>query len=358
MTLRNELEKRILILDGAMGTMIQRHQLSESDYRDERFADWTTELKGNNDLLVLTQPKIIYDIHCQYLMAGADIIETNSFNAQRISMADYNMGDFVREINLTAANIARSAADKFTAQNPEKPRFVVGSMGPTNKSLSLSPDVSNPALRAITFDQLVEAYQEQALALIEGGVDALLIETIFDTLNAKSAIIAAQNAMTQANKKVELMLSATVADVSGRLLSGQTIESFLTSVAHAEPLSVGLNCSFGAKEMLPFLQELSSKLPFFVSAYPNAGLPNQFGKYDQTPEMMAEEVKIYIDNKLVNIIGGCCGTTPEHIAQYQNLLEQKTIDNSQKIEYNNVVRKPKEKTHDLILSGLEILTIH
>lgn len=353
MTLRNELTKRILILDGAMGTMIQKNKLSENDYRGERFAHWKTELKGNNDLLVLTQPEIIYNIHSQYLMAGADIIETNTFNSQRISMADYQMSDMVGKINITAARLARNAADKFTAQNPEKPRFVVGSMGPTNKSLSLSPDVSNPAMRAITFDQLVEAYQEQAAALIDGGVDALLIETIFDTLNAKAAIIAAQNAMVQANKKVELMFSATVADSSGRLLAGQTIEAFLTSVSHAEPLSVGLNCSFGAKEMLPFLKELSEKSPFFVSAYPNAGLPNQLGEYEQTPEIMAEEIKTYIDEQLVNIIGGCCGTTPEHIAQYKNLLEQKTSENKQ-----FAIRMPKSQGNDLILSGLEILKIN
>jgi len=348
-TLRKALNNRILVLDGAMGTMIQRQNLTENDYRGERFAAWHTELKGNNDLLSLTQPEIIYNIHCQYLTAGADIIETNTFNAQRISMADYEMGDFVREINLAAAKIARRAADKFTAQNPEKQRFVVGSMGPTNKSLSLSPDAANPALRAITFDELVSAYQEQALALIDGGVDALLIETIFDTLNAKAAIIAVQNAMNQENKKVEIMFSATVADVSGRLLAGQTIEAFLASISHAEPLSVGLNCSFGAKEMMPFLQELSSKSPFFVSAYPNAGLPNQLGQYDQTPEIMALQVKDYIENQLVNIIGGCCGTTPEHIAAFQNILKQreKTIDK----------RQTKEKSKDLILSGLEILKI-
>jgi len=350
--LRNTLNNRILVLDGAMGTMIQRKQLSEKDYRGERFSNWQTELKGNNDLLVLTQPEIIYSIHCQYLTAGADIIETNSFNAQRISMADYQMGDFVSEINLAAAKIARRAADEFTAQNPQKPRFVVGSMGPTNKSLSLSPDVANPALRSITFDELVGAYEEQALALIEGGIDALLIETIFDTLNAKAAIFAAQNAMEKANKKVELMLSATIADVGGRLLSGQTVEAFLASVSHAEPLSVGLNCSFGAKEMLPFLKELSAKSPFFVSAYPNAGLPNQLGQYDQTPEIMALQIKEFIENQLVNIIGGCCGTTPEHITNIE--YQVSGIKYQDKMQ---AVRKPKTPTNDLILSGLEVLKI-
>lgn len=347
--LRKILNNRILILDGAMGTMIQRYQLTEADYRGSRFAAWNIELKGNNDLLVLTQPEIIYNIHCQYLSAGADIIETNSFNAQRVSMSDYAMGDFVCEINRASAQIARRAADEYTMQNPDKPRFVAGSIGPTNKSLSLSPNVANPALRAITFDELVLAYHEQALSLIEGGVDVLLIETVFDTLNAKAAIFAAQNATIEANKKVELMLSGTVADASGRLLSGQTIEAFLASVSHADPLSVGLNCSFGAKEMLPFLNELSAKSPFFVSAYPNAGFPNQLGQYDQTPEMMASQIKEYIENQTVNIIGGCCGTTPEHIAQIQIILEQKT--NSKEI------RKPKEKNNDLILSGLEVLRI-
>jgi len=348
-TLRNALNNRILVLDGAMGTMIQRHNLTENDYRGKRFADWKTELKGNNDLLVLTQPEIIYNIHCQYLTAGADIIETDTFNAQRVSMADYQMSDLVREINLEAVKIARRAADEFTAQNPEKQRFVVGSVGPTNKSLSLSPDVANPSLRTISFDELAAAYQEQALALIEGGVDALLIETIFDTLNAKAAIFAAQNAMIKANKKVELMLSATVADLSGRLLAGQTIEAFLTSISHAEPLSVGLNCSFGAKEMLPFLQELSEKSPFFVSAYPNAGMPNQLGVYDQTPEIMASQIKKYIENQLVNIVGGCCGTTPEHIALMCNEITGKVGEQN--------IRKPKEKNNNLILSGLEILEI-
>ncbi|MDR2824984.1 MAG: methionine synthase [Prevotellaceae bacterium] len=344
-TLRNALNNKILVLDGAMGTMIQRYKLAESDYRANRFADWGTELRGNNDLLVLTQPAVIQSIHRKYLEVGADIIETNTLNAQRISQADYGMENLVSEMNFAAAQLARAAADEFTAKMPSKPRFVAGSIGPTNKSLSLSPDVSNPAFRAVTFDEMLAAYEEQAQALIEGGVDAILIETIIDTLNAKAAIMASQNAINQSNKKIEIMLSATIADSGGRLLSGQTLEAFLASIVHAEPLSVGLNCSFGAKEMLPFLQELSEKTPFFVSAYPNAGLPNQLGTYDQTPEIMAAQVKEYIDCKLVNIIGGCCGTTPEHIDKYTDLIK------------NVEIRQPKKRNEALIISGLEVCEV-
>lgn len=346
MTLQSQLENRILILDGAMGTMIQRHKLQEADYRGSHFANTEILQKGNNDLLVLTQPDIIYDIHCKYLAAGADIIETNTFNAQRISMDDYGMSEFVREINLAAALLARKAADKFTAENPSKPRFVVGAVGPTNKTASMSPDVNNPAYRAVSFDDLVVAYKEQILALIEGGVDALLIETIFDTLNAKAAVFAAEEAMTESGKRVEIMLSATVADTSGRTLSGQTIRAFLASVSHANVLSIGLNCSFGAKDLKPYLQEISSLASCYVSAYPNAGLPNQFGEYDETPERMAEQVVEYFDEQLVNIIGGCCGTTPDHIAAYQQLIEGKEV------------RKKQNKSTDLELSGLEALVLN
>ncbi|HOV84193.1 MAG TPA: methionine synthase [Paludibacteraceae bacterium] len=346
MTLRNELQHRILILDGAMGTMIQRQKLSEADFRGSRFVNWSKQLKGNNDLLVLTQPSLIQSIHRKYLEAGADIIETNTFNAQRISMADYEMGEYVREINLVAAHLARKVANEFTAKNPEKPRFVAGSVGPTNKSASLSPDVNLPAFRSVTFDELVSAYKEQMLALIEGGVDALLIETVFDTLNAKAAIFAAQEAMKEANRRVELMVSATIADKSGRILSGQTVQAFLVSIAHADLLSVGLNCSFGAKDLKPYLQEVSKYAQWFVSAYPNAGLPNQLGEYEETPETMAEQIKEYLDEQLVNIIGGCCGTTPEHIACYVDLIK------------NVKVRQPQPPTTDLQLSGLEVLTIN
>jgi len=345
MKLRNELEHRILVLDGAMGTMIQRYKLAEADYRGERFAQWNSLVKGNNDLLVLTQPDIIKTIHSEYLEAGADIIETNTFNAQTISMDDYGMGSLVREINLAGARLARQAADEYTAKNPAKPRFVAGAVGPTNKTASMSPDVNNPAFRAVSFDDLVAAYKEQILALIEGGVDALLIETIFDTLNAKAAIFAAEEAMTQLDKRVEIMLSATVADKSGRTLSGQTIRAFLASIGHANLLSIGLNCSFGAHDLKPYLQEICAHSSWFVSAYPNAGLPNQFGEYDESPEMMAVQVKEYFDEKLVNIIGGCCGTSPAHIAAYGALIE------------GAEVRITKPKSTKLELSGLEELEI-
>jgi 5-methyltetrahydrofolate--homocysteine methyltransferase len=346
--MKNQLKHRILVLDGAMGTMIQRYKLSEADYRGKRFADVAVPQKGNNDLLVLTQPDIIYEIHCKYLEAGADIIETNTFNAQQISMEDYGMQTHVRELNLEAAHLARKAADFYTAQQPDKPRFVAGAVGPTNKTASMSPDVNNPACRAVTFDRLVEAYKEQILALIEGGVDAILIETIFDTLNAKAAIFAANLAMDELGKKVELMISATVADTSGRTLSGQTIRAFLTSIGHADVLSVGLNCSFGAKDLKPYLKEIAKYSHSYVSAYPNAGLPNQFGEYDESPEKMAEQVREYFEEGLVNIIGGCCGTTPEHIAAYQQLIKMAAL------------RTPVNAESDqgtLHLSGLENLEI-
>jgi methionine synthase I (cobalamin-dependent)/very-short-patch-repair endonuclease len=345
MTLKTVLEHRILVLDGAMGTMIQRYKLSEADYRGTRFAQWGSLVKGNNDLLVLTQPDIIRTIHTEYLEAGADIIESNTFNAQTISMDDYGMAEFVREINLAGARLARQAADEFTARNPDKPRFVAGAVGPTNKTASMSPDVNNPAYRAVSFDDLVVAYKEQILALIEGGVDALLIETIFDTLNAKAAIFAAEEAMSELGKRVEIMLSATVADKSGRTLSGQTIRAFLASISHANLLSVGLNCSFGAHDLKPYLKEIGAHSSWYVSAYPNAGLPNQFGEYDESPEMMAVQVKEYFDEQLVNIIGGCCGTSPAHIAAYGALIE------------GAEVRKVKAANRSLELSGLELLEI-
>jgi len=345
MKLRKALEHRILVLDGAMGTMIQRYKLGETDYRGSRFAQWGSLVKGNNDLLVLTQPDIISTIHTEYLKAGADIIETNTFNAQTISMDDYGMAEFVREMNLAGARLARQAADEFTAKNPDKPRFVAGAVGPTNKTASMSPDVNNPAYRAVSFDDLVVAYKEQILALIEGGVDALLIETIFDTLNAKAAIFAAEEAMTELGKRVEIMLSATVADKSGRTLSGQTIRAFLASISHSNLLSVGLNCSFGANDLKPYLKEIGAHSSWYISAYPNAGLPNQFGEYDESPEMMAVQVKEYFDEQLVNIIGGCCGTSPAHIAAYGALIE------------GAEVRKIKASSRSLVLSGLELLEI-
>ena len=320
-TIQELVRQRILILDGALGTMIQKYNLTEEEFRGNRFVEQPGQMKGNNDLLCLTAPDVIRDIHRKYLEAGADIIETNTFNAQRISMADYHVEDYCREINLAAAKLARELADEYTAKNPEKPRFVAGSVGPTNKTCSMSPDVNNPAFRAITFDELADAYQEQMEALLEGGVDAILIETIFDSLNAKAAVYAAMEAMKKVGREVPLMLSITVADTGGRTLSGQTLDAFLASVQHAPIFSIGLNCSFGAKQLKPFLKQLASRAPYYISAYPNAGLPNSLGEYDQTPEDMAGEVKEYIDEGLVNIVGGCCGTTEAYIAKYIPLVE-------------------------------------
>ena len=320
-TIQELVRQRILILDGALGTMIQKYNLTEEEFRGNRFVEQPGQMKGNNDLLCLTAPDVIRDIHRKYLEAGADIIETNTFNAQRISMADYHVEDYCREINLAAAKLARELADEYTAKNPEKPRFVAGSVGPTNKTCSMSPDVNNPAFRAITFDELTDAYQEQMEALLEGGVDAILIETIFDSLNAKAAVYAAMEAMKKNGREVPLMLSITVADTGGRTLSGQTLDAFLASVQHAPIFSIGLNCSFGAKQLKPFLKQLASRAPYYISAYPNAGLPNSLGEYDQTPEDMAGEVKEYIDEGLVNIVGGCCGTTEAYIAKYVPLVE-------------------------------------
>ena len=320
-TIQELVRQRILILDGALGTMIQKYNLTEEEFRGNRFVEQHGQMKGNNDLLCLTAPDVIRDIHRKYLEAGADIIETNTFNAQRISMADYHVEDYCREINLAAAKLARELADEYTAKSPEKPRFVAGSVGPTNKTCSMSPDVNNPAFRAITFDELTDAYQEQMEALLEGGVDAILIETIFDSLNAKAAVYAAMEAMKKIGREVPLMLSITVADTGGRTLSGQTLDAFLASVQHAPIFSIGLNCSFGAKQLKPFLKQLASRAPYYISAYPNAGLPNSLGEYDQTPEDMAGEVKEYIDEGLVNIVGGCCGTTEAYIAKYIPLVE-------------------------------------
>ena len=344
-TIQQLIRERILVLDGAMGTMIQQYNLSEADFRGERFKDIPGQLKGNNDLLCLTRPEVIEDIHRKYLVAGADIIETNSFNATSVSMADYHVQAYCREINLAAARLARRMADEFTALTPEKPRFVAGSVGPTNKTCSMSPDVNNPAFRALTFDELQAAYCEQMEALLEGGVDALLIETIFDTLNAKAAIRAAELSMEKTGRRVPLMLSVTVSDVAGRTLSGQTLDAFLASVEHADLFSLGLNCSFGARQLKPFLEQLASRAPYYISAYPNAGLPNSLGQYDQTPEDMAAEVKEYIEEGLVNIIGGCCGTTEQYIAKYQDLIQ------------GVQPRVPVKKHAHLWLSGLELLEV-
>jgi 5-methyltetrahydrofolate--homocysteine methyltransferase len=322
MTLENQLKDRILVLDGAMGSMIQQYNLKEEDYRGTLFADFQWQQQGNNDLLNLTQPAIIKTIHAQYLDAGADIIETNTFNANHISMVDYGMTEYVREINRAAARLAREAADEYTAKNPDKPRFVVGSIGPTNKTASISPDVSNPFFRNITFDQLQTAYKEQIDVLIEGGVDALLIETVFDTLNLKAALRAAEQSITESGKDIPIMVSFTIAGKSGRILSGQTLEAAFASISHVKLLSVGLNCSFGAADMKPFLKELAGIAPCYISAYPNAGLPNSLGQYDETPETMAIQIKEYLNEELVNIVGGCCGTTPAHIAAISAIVKE------------------------------------
>ena len=320
-TISQIVSERILILDGAMGTMIQQYNLKEEDFRGERFAHISGQLKGNNDLLCLTRPDVIQDIHRKYLEAGADIIETNTFSSTTVSMADYHVEEYVREMNLAAVKLARDLADEYTAKNPDKPRFVAGSVGPTNKTCSMSPDVNNPAYRALSYDELAASYQQQMEAMLEGGVDAILIETIFDTLNAKAAIFAAEQAMKVTGVEVPIMLSVTVSDIGGRTLSGQTLDAFLASVQHANIFSVGLNCSFGARQLKPFLEQLASRAPYYISAYPNAGLPNSLGKYDQTPADMAHEVREYIEEGLVNIIGGCCGTTDAYIAEYPALIE-------------------------------------
>jgi len=305
-----------------MGTMIQRHQLTEDDFRGEQFKNHPCPLKGNNDLLSITRPDIIRTIHEQYLEAGADIIETNTFSSTRIAQADYQLEAWVYELNVAAAKVAREAADAFSKSNPDRPRFVAGAIGPTNKTASISPDVNNPGYRAITFDELAEAYYEQVKALADGGVDVLLVETIFDTLNAKAALFAIQQHEEDTGRKLPVMVSGTITDASGRTLSGQTTEAFLISVSHVPLLSVGLNCALGAAQLRPYLQVLAREAPFFVSAYPNAGLPNAFGHYDQTPEEMAAQVEEYLKEGLVNIIGGCCGTTPEHIREIARLAEK------------------------------------
>ena len=314
MTLQEVAKKRILVLDGAMGTMIQRYKLTEADYRGERFREFHIDIKGNNDILCITRPDIISAIHKEYLEAGSDIIETNTFNGTAISQADYEMSDLAYEINLEAAKIAKAAADEYTTKDPTKPRFVAGALGPTSKTASLSPDVNNPGFRAITFDELVDAYYDQTKGLVEGGVDILLVETIFDTLNCKAALYAIDKYFDDTGKeKLPIMISGTITDNSGRTLSGQTVEAFWISVSHANVFSVGLNCALGAKEMRPHLKDLSAIADCLISAYPNAGLPNELGEYDQTAEEMAVFIKNFAESNFVNVVGGCCGTTPKHI---------------------------------------------
>jgi 5-methyltetrahydrofolate--homocysteine methyltransferase len=344
-SLYNYLKERILVLDGAMGTMIQKYNLDEKDFRGQPFADFSFDLKGNNDLLSITRPDIIRKIHTEFLEAGADIIETNTFNANRISQADYHLEGHVQELNLASAKIARSVADEFSEKNPSKIRFVAGSLGPTNKTASMSPDVNDPGYREVSFDLLRDCYFEQASALLEGGVDIFLIETIFDTLNAKAAIFALEKLMSEKGEKFPVMISGTITDASGRTLSGQNLEAFFNSVSHIDFLSIGLNCSLGAVEMKPYLAELSRMASSYISAYPNAGLPNQFGEYDETPEIMASHIKSFIDDGLVNIIGGCCGTTPDHIREFAQYAEKHST------------RKIPDKKPLLRLAGLEPLAI-
>ena len=315
------LKERILILDGAMGTMLQRYKFTEEDFRGERFKDWEHPLQGNNDLLSLTQPDAIADVHRKYFAAGADIVETNTFSGTTIAMADYFMEDLVCELNYESARIAKMVADEFTAKEPNKPRFVAGSIGPTNKTASMSPDVNDPGYRAISFDELRIAYKQQVEALLDGGSDILLVETIFDTLNAKAALFAIEEVKEERNIDVPIMVSGTITDASGRTLSGQTAEAFLISISHIPILSVGFNCALGANQLVPHLEVLSTKSEHAVSAHPNAGLPNAFGEYDETPEQMAEQIKEYAEKGLVNIVGGCCGTTPEHITAIAEVVE-------------------------------------
>ena len=340
------LKTRVLVLDGAMGTMIQEYNLQESDFRTDRFAKITANQQGNNDLLSVTQSAVIQAIHEKYLDVGSDIIETNTFNANRISMADYEMEELVYEMNYESAKIARRAADKYSAKTPNKPRFVAGSIGPTNKAASMSSDVNNPSYRAASYDDFFEAYQEQIEGLIAGGVDLLLIETVFDTLNAKAALFAANEAMKKLGKKVPVMVSGTITDQSGRTLSGQTPEAFLSSLSHVDLLSIGFNCALGAEQMKPYIQELSEKSRFNVSAYPNAGLPNEFGEYDESPHEMGLQIKQILDDQTVNIIGGCCGTTPAHIEHFVGLAEKANA------------RKIPSLATETVLSGLEALRIN
>ena len=312
-TLKALLSERILVLDGAMGTILQAYDFQEEDFRGDRFQNHPIPLAGNNDLLSITQPNAIYEVHAKYLEAGADIIETNTFSGTSIAMADYDLEDYVMELNVASAQIARKAADDYKAKNPNKPRFVAGSIGPTNKTASMSPDVNDPGYRAITFNELKEAYSEQAKGLIEGGVDILLVETVFDTLNAKAALYAIDEIKEEQQLDIPVMVSGTITDASGRTLSGQTVEAFLISISHIDLLSVGFNCALGADQLKPYVQRLGQHTDHYVSAHPNAGLPNAFGAYDQSATEMCGLIEPYLSEQLVNIIGGCCGSTPEHI---------------------------------------------
>jgi 5-methyltetrahydrofolate--homocysteine methyltransferase len=339
--LKKEARERILILDGAMGTMIQRYKLDEAGYRGERFKNHTHDLKGNNDLLVLSQPKIISEIHNAYLEAGADILETNTFNAQAISQADYGLEDIAYEMNVAAAKLAREAADAWTKKTPDRPRFVAGAIGPTNRTASISPDVNNPGFRNVSFDALVEAYTTQTRGLIDGGADIILIETVFDTLNAKAAGFAVKQVFEEMGVTLPIMISGTITDLSGRNLSGQTPEAFWYSMQHLEPFSIGLNCSFGAEQLRPSVDEMAHVAGTYVSVYPNAGLPNEMGEYDESPEYMAGLLEEWARDGLINIVGGCCGTTPDHIRAIRHAVSK----------YEP--RAVPEVAHKLRLSGLE-----
>jgi 5-methyltetrahydrofolate--homocysteine methyltransferase len=339
--LKREAKQRILILDGAMGTMIQRYKLDEAGYRGARFKDHTHDVKGDNDLLVLSQPKIISEIHNAYLEAGADIIETNTFNSQAISQADYGLEEIAEEMNVAAARLAREAADAWTKKTPDKPRFVAGAIGPTNRTASISPDVNNPGFRNVSFDALVEAYATQTHGLIEGGVDTILIETVFDTLNAKAAGFAVEQVFDEMGVELPIMISGTITDLSGRNLSGQTPEAFWYSMQHLEPFSIGLNCSFGAEQLRPWVADIAAAADTLVSVYPNAGLPNEMGGYDESPEYMAGLLEEWAKDGLVNIIGGCCGTTPDHIRAIAAAVSK------------HPPRRVPEVAHKMRLSGLE-----
>ena len=317
--IKQALQNRILVLDGAMGTMLQAYKFTEADFRGERFKDYSTPLQGNNDLLSITQPEAIKTIHAKYFEAGADIVETNTFSGTSIAMADYQMEDLVYELNFQSAKIAKEVAEEFTKKEPHKPRFVAGSIGPTNKTASMSPDVNDPGFRAVTFDELRMAYKEQVEALVDGGADILLVETVFDTLNAKAALFAIEEVKDERNIDIPTMLSGTITDASGRTLSGQTAEAFLISVSHMPLLSVGFNCALGANLLQPHLEAIASKTDFAISAHPNAGLPNAFGEYDESPKEMGAQIEEYLKKDLINIIGGCCGTTPEHIKVIANI---------------------------------------
>lgn len=340
-SLRERLKTSILILDGAMGTMIQRHRLSESDYRGERFREWPRDLKGNNDLLVLTKPEVIREIHEQYLEAGADILETNTFNGNRLSQADYGLEDFTAELVTAAARLARDCADRWTTKDPAKPRYVAGVLGPTSKTASISPDVNDPGARNTSFDELVEVYREATKALIAGGVDAILIETIFDTLNAKAAAFAVDQVFEEEAVRLPVMISGTITDASGRTLSGQTVEAFYTSLRHVRPLSIGLNCALGPDKLRPHVEDMARVSEYYTSFHPNAGLPNEMGEYDMSPQQMADHIQEWAESGFVNIVGGCCGSTPEHIRAIAAAMEGRPP------------RHPKPHDHRLSLSGLE-----